>query len=103
MEGTDSRLGLLFGHERVGQDEDLSREAGRFALRLVPGLFPYFAFKVLLKHLQTQDILLPGVVIGILANLFNVAANWMLIEYLMPTMMCAMVEILKSALLNLKV
>ena len=64
----------------LGQDKTLAHEAGRFAFRLVPGLFPYFAFKVLTKHLQTQDILLPGVVIGVLANVFNIFANWFLIH-----------------------
>ena len=64
----------------LGQDKSLSHQAGRFALRLVPGIFPYYAFKVLIKHLQTQDILVPGVLIGILANGFNIFANWFFIE-----------------------
>lgn len=63
----------------LGQEEDLAHEAGRFSNRLIPGIFPYYAFKVLIKHLQTQDILAPGVVIGILANGFNILANWALI------------------------
>ena len=65
-----------------GQDTDLSHEAGRFSLRLVPGIFPYYAFKVLTKHLQTQDILGPSVIVGILANGFNIFANWLLIQRL---------------------
>ena len=66
----------------LGQEDHLSHEAGRFSLRLVPGIFPYYSFKVLVKHLQTQDILVPGVAIGILANAFNIGANWTLIDYL---------------------
>mmetsp|Transcript_17876 Transcript_17876/g.20646 ORF Transcript_17876/g.20646 Transcript_17876/m.20646 type:complete len:519 (-) Transcript_17876:709-2265(-) len=62
-----------------GQDHALSEAAGLFCYCLIPGLFPYFIFKVLIKYLQTQDILYPGVFIGIFANLFNVLANWLLI------------------------
>lgn len=66
----------------LGQDRDISHEAGRFSLRLIPGIFPYYAFKVLIKHLQTQDILAPSVIVGILANGFNIFANWLLIQSL---------------------
>jgi MATE family multidrug resistance protein len=62
-----------------GQDPNLSAAAGQFSYRLIPGLFPYYAFKVLVKHLQTQDILLPGIMIGLVANGINVFANWFLI------------------------
>lgn len=64
----------------TGQDATLAEQAGQFSYRLIPGLFPYFGFKVLIKHLQTQAILWPGVVIGILANAFNILANWLLIS-----------------------
>ena len=63
----------------LGQDPELSRAAGNFSFRLIPGLFPYFAFKVLVKYLQTQNILLPGVMIGLIANLLNALWNWLLI------------------------
>eukprot|EP00977_Amphora_coffeiformis_P017867 scaffold5999_cov149-Amphora_coffeaeformis.AAC.4 len=66
----------------LGQDKDVSHEAGRFSMRLIPGIFPYYAFKVLVKHLQTQDILAPSVIVGILANGFNIFANWLLIQRL---------------------
>lgn len=63
----------------LGQDPAIAQQAGEFSYRLIPGIFPLYAFKVLIKHLQTQNILLPGVLIGILANLFNIGANWLLI------------------------
>ena len=59
-----------------GQDPLLSEEAGEFSYRLIPGLFPYYLFKVLTKYLQTQDILAPGVYIGIIANALNALFNW---------------------------
>jgi len=62
-----------------GQDPDLAAAAGQFAYRLIPGLIPYYAFKVLTKYLQTQNILAPGVFIGIVANGFNVLANYLFI------------------------
>ena len=62
-----------------GQDPDLAYEAGQFSYRLIPGIFPLYAFKVLIKHLQTQDIVFPGVLIGMLANIFNAFFNWLFI------------------------
>ena len=35
----------------IGRDTELADAAGAFAIRLVPGLLPYFLFKVLTKHL----------------------------------------------------
>jgi MATE family multidrug resistance protein len=62
-----------------GQDPDLAAAAGQFSYRLIPGLIPYYAFKVLTKYLQTQNDVAPGVVIGLMANGFNVLANYLLI------------------------
>jgi MATE family multidrug resistance protein len=64
-----------------GQDPDIAANAGQFAYRLIPGLFPLYAFKVLTKYLQTQNILVPGVIIGVVANLFNGLFNWLLIYH----------------------
>ncbi|KAL7478643.1 hypothetical protein ACHAW6_004402, partial [Cyclotella cf. meneghiniana] len=60
-------------------DPKLAREAGLFALRLIPGLFPYYIFKVLSKYLQTQHILAPSACIGAMANGMNAVFNWALI------------------------
>lgn len=65
-----------------GQDPALAAAAGQFSYRLLPGLLPYYIFKVLIKHLQTQNILLPGAFIGLFANFFNVFANWFFIARL---------------------
>jgi len=62
-----------------GQDPDLADAAGEFAFRLIPGMFPYYLFKVLTKYLQTQNRLAPGVWIGVLANVMNALFNWGLI------------------------
>ncbi len=61
------------------QDPDLADAAGEFSYRLIPGLFPLYLFKVLTKYLQTQNLLGPGVWIGVLANALNALFNWGLI------------------------
>ena len=63
-----------------GQDSSQADEAALFSYRLLPGIFPYYLFKVLIKYLQTQDILWPGVYVGICANGFNILFNWLLID-----------------------
>ncbi|CAJ1926706.1 unnamed protein product [Cylindrotheca closterium] len=65
-----------------GQEPALADAAGEFSYRLIPGLFPYFLFKVFTKYLQTQNKLAPGVYIGILANGMNALFNWLLIFHL---------------------
>eukprot|EP00579_Thalassiosira_antarctica_P009915 CAMPEP_0201919222 /NCGR_PEP_ID=MMETSP0903-20130614/8177_1 /ASSEMBLY_ACC=CAM_ASM_000552 /TAXON_ID=420261 /ORGANISM="Thalassiosira antarctica, Strain CCMP982" /LENGTH=525 /DNA_ID=CAMNT_0048455703 /DNA_START=108 /DNA_END=1685 /DNA_ORIENTATION=+ len=62
-----------------GQDPDLADAAGEFAFRLIPGMFPYYLFKVLTKYLQTQNRLAPGVWIGVMANIMNAIFNWGLV------------------------
>jgi len=62
-----------------GQHPDLADAAGEFSYRLIPGLFPLYLFKVLTKYLQTQNLLGPGVWIGVLANAINALFNWGLI------------------------
>ncbi len=62
-----------------GQQPELADAAGEFSYRLIPGLFPYYAFKVLTKYLQSQNKLLPSVIIGFVANGLNGLFNWGLI------------------------
>ena len=62
-----------------GQDETLAKMAGEFSYRLIPGLIPYYLFKVFTKYLQTQNRVAPGVYIGLIANGINVLANWLFI------------------------
>ena len=60
----------------VSSEGELADAAGQFSYRLIPGLIPYYMFKVLTKFLQTQNILAPLVWIGILANVMNAFFNW---------------------------
>ena len=43
----------------IVSNPDLAREAGLFALRLIPGLFPYYFFYVFAKYFQNANILAP--------------------------------------------
>jgi MATE family multidrug resistance protein len=61
-------------------DKQIAAEAGLYALRLIPGLFPLYWCKVLFKYMQVQNILAPSVLIGILANGINFVGNWGLIN-----------------------
>jgi MATE family multidrug resistance protein len=63
----------------IGQDPELAAMAGQYCLRLIPSLWPHYAFIVLTKYLQAQGILLPSVGVGILANASNAALNYVLI------------------------
>ena len=63
----------------VVSDPELAKAAGLFAIQLIPGLYPYFFFKVLSKYLQTQHILAPSTWIGLIANGINAVFNWLLI------------------------
>ena len=63
----------------IRQEPALAASAAAFSARLVWGVPPYMAFMTLQKHLQTQEILLPLVLIALVANVANAAANWLLI------------------------
>ncbi|KAK1741501.1 multidrug and toxic compound extrusion (MATE) family protein [Skeletonema marinoi] len=62
-----------------GQQPELADAAGEFSYRLIPGLFPFYGFKVFTKYLQSQNKLAPSVIIGIIANGLNALFNWGLI------------------------
>lgn len=68
---------LLLG---IGQEPSVAAEAGRFCVRLIPGVPPFIAFLCLSKCLQAQNILAPAVYIALLANVINAVFNWLLIH-----------------------
>jgi MATE family multidrug resistance protein len=65
-----------------GQNPVIAQAAGQFSYRLIPGLLPYYISRVLVKYLHAQNILIPPMIIGLFANLFNVFTNWLFISYL---------------------
>ncbi|KAG8373759.1 hypothetical protein BUALT_Bualt11G0058600 [Buddleja alternifolia] len=53
----------------MGQDPLVSTEAGKFAIWLIPAIFPYAILQLLIRYLQTQSLILP-MLLSSLASLF---------------------------------
>jgi MATE family multidrug resistance protein len=53
--------------------------AAAYAVRLAPGVLPFFVFVVFRQSLQSMRVTAPIVVAIVVANLVNAALNWMLI------------------------
>ncbi|KAK4490545.1 hypothetical protein RD792_001227 [Penstemon davidsonii] len=60
----------------IGQDPLISVEAGKFAIWLIPSLFPYAILQSLVRYLQTQSLIMP-MLWGSLASLcFHLPLCW---------------------------
>ena len=46
---------------------------------MLAGLYPLIAYELLKKYLQAQHIVLPQMFVAIVANLWNVFANWLFV------------------------
>ncbi|GAA0178637.1 transporter [Lithospermum erythrorhizon] len=65
--------------EFIGQDPQISREAGRYAVYLIPTLFPYAILQLLIRYLQTQSLIMPMLLSSIASLLFHVPVCWLLV------------------------
>ncbi|KAF5734544.1 MATE efflux family protein [Tripterygium wilfordii] len=63
----------------LGQDENISKEAGTYAQLLIPGLFAYALVQCLIRFLQMQNIVFPVVVIFGITCLLNIVMCWILV------------------------
>lgn len=63
----------------IGQDHSISSEAGRYAVWLIPTLFPYAILQALMRYLQTQSLIFPIVISSIAALFFHVPVCWFLV------------------------
>lgn len=61
------------------QPADVVPDAAAYAVRLAPGVLPFFLFVVLRQSLQSMHRTAPIMVAIVVANLVNVALNWVLI------------------------
>ncbi|HWB39934.1 MAG TPA: MATE family efflux transporter, partial [Gemmatimonadales bacterium] len=61
------------------QPADVVPHAASYAVRLAPGVLPFFLFIVLRQSLQSMHRTAPIMVAIVVANLANAALNWMLI------------------------
>ncbi|MCA9655503.1 MAG: MATE family efflux transporter [Myxococcales bacterium] len=67
------------GLELLGQQPGLATAADAYVGSQVFSLWPMLAFFALRQYLQGRGIVKPALGVVLLANLFNVAANWVLI------------------------
>jgi MATE family multidrug resistance protein len=65
--------------EALQQPAEIIPDAAGYAWATIPGIFPFFAFIVLRQSLQAMERLAPIVTTIVIANLMNVALNWVLI------------------------
>ncbi|XP_042024262.1 protein DETOXIFICATION 16-like [Salvia splendens] len=63
----------------LGQDHDISAEAGVFNRWMIPSLFAYGILQCLIRFLQTQNIVLPMVVTSAVTSVFHVFLCWLLV------------------------
>ena len=61
------------------QDPSISKEAGRFALFLVPALFAYAALQPLARYFQSQSLIAPLLASSLASILCHVALCWTLV------------------------
>lgn len=63
----------------MGQDPLISAEAGRYAIWLIPALFPYAILQSLTRYLQTQSLIFPMLWSSVAALLFHIPVCWTLV------------------------
>ena len=63
----------------LGQDGDLAAAGGDYLSAQLFSVAPFLWFTAARQYLQARGIMAPGLIVVLLANLFNVGANWVLI------------------------
>ncbi|KAK7251709.1 hypothetical protein RIF29_35136 [Crotalaria pallida] len=61
------------------QDKAISKEAGSYALFMIPSLFAYGLLQCILKFLQTQNIVFPMVLTSGITTLVHILLCWVLV------------------------
>ncbi|XP_038879449.1 protein DETOXIFICATION 16-like [Benincasa hispida] len=63
----------------LGQDAEISAEAGKYAICMIPSLFAYGLLQCLNRFLQTQNVVFPMVMCSGIAALLHIPICWILI------------------------
>ncbi|XP_022738656.1 protein DETOXIFICATION 16-like [Durio zibethinus] len=63
----------------LGQDHDISKEAGEYACFMVPSLFAYGLLQCLVKFLQTQNIVFPMMISSGITTLLHILVCWVMV------------------------
>jgi len=66
----------------LGQDPDVSQLAGEYMLIFIPGAIGFFIYVILSKYIQNQNIVIPNVIIGLIANGVNVILHYVFLYQL---------------------
>eukprot|EP00741_Cyanophora_paradoxa_P010627 tig00020537_g10271.t1 len=64
----------------IGQDPATAKLAGQFVYAQLFSLLPFMYFFLMQKYLQAQGNVRPAMVVGIIANLLNLALNFLLVR-----------------------
>ncbi|KAF7130424.1 hypothetical protein RHSIM_Rhsim10G0074700 [Rhododendron simsii] len=62
-----------------GQDPVVSLEAGKYAIWLIPSLFPHAILESMVPYLQTQSLILPMLLCSIVTLSFHIPLCWALV------------------------
>ncbi|XP_051141037.1 protein DETOXIFICATION 14-like isoform X1 [Andrographis paniculata] len=60
----------------VGQDPLISIEAGKYAMWLIPSLFPYAIYQALVRYLQIQSMIFPMLLSTVVTLCFHLPLCW---------------------------
>nr|GMC66160.1 protein DETOXIFICATION 14-like [Ipomoea batatas] len=63
----------------IGQDPEISVEAGKYAVWLITSIFPYAILQCLTRHLQMQSLIFPMLLSAAATTCFHVAVCWALV------------------------
>lgn len=63
----------------IGQDHDISKVAGSYAVWLIPGLFAQAVQQPVTRFLQTQGLVLPLLYCALSTLLFHIPVCWILV------------------------
>lgn len=63
----------------VGQNPEISVEAGLYICLLIPGLFAYGLLQCIVRFLQTQSMIFPMLIFSGLITLFHMLVCWVLV------------------------
>ncbi|WMV14817.1 hypothetical protein MTR67_008202 [Solanum verrucosum] len=63
----------------MGQDPSIATEAGKYAICLIPTLFPYAILQSLVRYLQAQSLILPMLLNAVASLCFQVTICWVFI------------------------
>ncbi|KAG5528017.1 hypothetical protein RHGRI_028823 [Rhododendron griersonianum] len=63
----------------LGQDPLISQRAGKYAIWLIPALFPYVILQSLVRYLQTQSLILAMLLCSVATLFFHIPLCWVLV------------------------